>query len=257
MSGSFNSTGNLTNDGEKNLKIDEYHNFVIKDIIIHIIPLSTSGTVSNLRIAGAFFKTFVPSLFHPSLAHIAIQLNLEDCKDILIIEYGQYLTKDSKNIETPNNFSSSLSKGPRTFKNENSYYYINKEGARITRFSDDYLKKFNEPNTHKLITNLITCQHYQIEYDKLKFKKFTDKQDSPFQSHFNNFFRVECNIKNKMKVKELIEHFRNKKWEADKYFVLSHNCQKFGDEVVKILKAIRKYEEDKVRGVEKYYFQAV
>ena len=190
-------------------------------------------------------------MYHPSLTHIAIQLNLEDCKDILIIEYGQYLTKDSKNIETPNNFSSSLSKGPRTFKNENSYYYINKDGARITRFSDDYLKKFNEPNNHKLITNLIACQHYQIEYDRLKFKKLIDKHDSPFQSLFNNFFRVECDIKNKMKVKELIEHFRNKKWEADKYFVLSHNCQKFGAEVVKILKAIRKYEEDKVRGVEK------
>ena len=44
---------------------------------------------------------------------------------------------------------------------------------------------------------------------------------------------------------------KKKKWEADKYFVLTNNCQKFGAEVIKFLKAIRKYEHDKIRILEK------
>ena len=248
MSGYFGSTAMLTNGGEKKLDIEEYKKMVIKDIVIHIIPLSTSKSVYRLRAIGGILKNFIPSIYHPSLTHIAIQLNLENCKDVLIIEYGQYITEDSKQIK---NIFSSSSKGPRTSNNDNYYYYINKDGARITRFEDNFLKGFNETNIPKLITNLIACQHYQIPYEELLYKKKKEEEENLIQNVYNNFYRVECDIKNKIKLKELIGHFENKKWESEKYFVLSHNCQTFGAEIVKILKGIRKNEYDKVRIVEK------
>ena len=127
----------------------------------------------------------------------------------------------------------------------------NKDGARITRFEDNFLKGFNETNIPKLITNLIACQHYQLPYEELLYKKEKEEEENLIQNVYNNFYRVECDIKNKIKLKELIGHFENKKWESEKYFVLSHNCQTFGAEIVKILKGIRKNEYDKVRIVEK------
>ena len=248
MSGYFGSTGMLTNEGEKKLDINEYKNLEIRDIVIHIIPLSTSKSVYKLRAIGGILKNFIPSIYHPSLTHIALQLNLENNKDVLIIEYGQYLTNDS---EQKKSIFSSSSKGPRTGKNENFYYYINKDGARITRFENNYLKEFKESNIPKLITNLIACQHYQLPYEELLDKKEKEEDEMPLQSMYNNFYRVECDIKNKIRLKELIEHFQNNKWEAKKYFVLSHNCQTFGAEIIKILKAIRRNEHDKVRAFEK------
>ena len=208
MSGLFKSTGMLTNEGIENLDIHEYLNSVIEDLVIHVIPLSTSTSISNLRIIGGFAKTFIPSIYHPSLTHIAIQLNLKDCKDVFIIEYGQYLTQNSgRNKSIFDNFSSS--KETRTSNNDNFYYYINKDGARITRFEDNYLKNYNETNVPKLITNLIACQHYQISYSELLSKN--DKDEFRFEEMYNNFYRVECYVKNKIKFKELIEYFEKKK----------------------------------------------
>ena len=66
----------------------------------------------------------------------------------------------------------------------------------------------------------------------------------------NSFYRVECNVKNIITLEKLINCFKNEKWEAEKYNVF-HNCQKFGAEIIKILNAIRKNEEDKVRMKEK------
>ena len=127
MSGLFKSTGMVTNEGDKKLDITVYLDMVIEGIVIHIIPLSTSDNVTRLRIAGGIAKGFIPSIYHPSLTDIAIQLQLRDCKDVLIIEYGQYLTSDSKNKKTIfDNFSSS--KEPRASNNANFYYYINKDG---------------------------------------------------------------------------------------------------------------------------------
>ena len=59
--------------------------------------------------------------------------------------------------------------------NENIYYYINKDGARITVFTYDYLNKFEKLKDtfydypiSNLITNLIKCQHYNIPYNEYK-----------------------------------------------------------------------------------------
>ena len=47
MSGKIISTGMLTNNGEIKLDITKYLNLKIKDIVIHIIPLSTSSDSIN------------------------------------------------------------------------------------------------------------------------------------------------------------------------------------------------------------------
>ena len=66
-----------------------------------------------------------------------------------------------------------------------------------------------------------------------------------------DFHRVECDVKNKISLGELCKNFEGKEWEAEKYNVATHNCQKFAAEIIKILKAIRKHERDKVRSNEK------
>ena len=39
--------------------------------------------------------------------------------------------------------------------------------------------------------------------------------------------------------------------EARKYNLITHNCQIFGAGIIKVLKAVRKHEQDKVRMIEK------
>lgn len=65
------------------------------------------------------------------------------------------------------------------------------------------------------------------------------------------FYNIECDVKNKITLKELINNFQNENWEAKKYNLLTHNCQTFGAEVITILKAIRINERDKIRTKEK------
>ena len=89
---------------------------------------------------------------------------------------------------------------------------------------------------------------------RINKKKLRDLDENPFKaiSEMNNsFYRVECNIKNIITLEKLIKCFKSKNWEAEKYNVLTHNCQKFGAEIIKILNATRKHEEDKVRIKEK------
>ena len=92
MSGKFTSSGLLTNKGLKELNINGYLNSSIKDLSIHVIPLSTNPTFSKFQIIGTYAKMFIPMIINPSLTHVAIQLNLDNSNDVLIIEYGNYLT---------------------------------------------------------------------------------------------------------------------------------------------------------------------
>ena len=81
---------------------------------------------------------------------------------------------------------------------------------------------------------IIDAQHYGGEY-------------------IGSFYRVQCDIKTKINLRELCDHFKEKKWEAEKYNVLSHNCQDFTANVIKVLKAIRRNEFDKIRTREKIF----
>ena len=166
MSGSFISTGVLTNNGLKLLDMKEYLDKKIKQLVIHIIPLSADKKFGFFRGISKSLKLYTPMVFNPSLTHIAIQLELENCKDFLIFEYGQYFSEES-NLK--NSIFSSSSKEPRKQFNENIYFYINKDGARITVFTSDYLKQFEKrSNPYSIINDLIKCQHYQISYEELK-----------------------------------------------------------------------------------------
>ena len=254
MSGAFTSTGMVTNDGLQLLNIDKYLDKKIIGLTIHIIPLSLNEKVNVVRGISAVIKIFTPVIFNPSLTHVAIQLFLEDCDDALIFEYGQYYSNDSNLKKSIFSSSSNSSNEPRKSRNENIYYYINTDGARITVFTYDYLNKFEkiegkgtyfDYQISELITGLIKCQHYNISYDEYRENKRNYCQFG------NSFERVNCNVINKITIKELRDHFKGEKWLAKKYNVAFHNCQTFGAEIIKKLKAIRSNEEDKIRAQEK------
>ena len=74
-------------------------------------------------------------VINASLTHIAIQINLENSDGVLISEYGNYLTIDSNLTNSGIGWINS-SKEQRENKNDNIYYYINKDGAY------EYLKSY-------------------------------------------------------------------------------------------------------------------
>ena len=252
MSGSIKSTGMLTNNGLNLLDIKKYSNKKIIGLTIHIIPLSLDKTINIIRGISTAIKIFTPILVNPSLTHIAIQIFLENYNDILIFEYGQYFSKES---DLKNNFFSGSiysSNDAKEINNKNIYYYINKDGARITIFTNDYLNKIqnmefykNKSHISRLITDLIKCQYYNISYE------FYRNGGWNYDKFGNSFERVECDVNNKITVNELIEHFKGEKWEAKEYNAVTHNCQDFGAEIINVLKAIRRNEEDKIRVQEK------
>ena len=239
MSGSFTSTGMLTNNGLQLLNIDKYLDKKIKRLTIHIIPLSLDKKVNVVRGISTVMKLFTPVILNPSLTHIAIQLFLEDNDDILIFEYGQYYSNESNLKKSIFRSSSNSSNEPRKCNNENIYYYINTDGARITIFTYEYLNKLEKIKgkyydypISNLITNLIECQHYNISYDELK------KDMGNYCQFGNSFETVDCDVINKITIRELRDHFKGEKWLAKKYNVVFHNCQTFGAEIIKKLKAI-------------------
>ena len=244
MSGCFIFTGKETNNGEKKLNLNDLLSKKINNLIIHSIPLSTSPGVSLVRYVGQRAQDLIHPSLTPTLSHIAIQLNLEN-NDIVIIEYGQYLTEDS---DIKNGFFSSGSNScetPRKDYNENFYYYINKDGARITKINKEkYFNNNKSEAINDIVQKIIAAQHYHTPYEEFEFTIFK-------KGLYNRFDKIECNVKNKTTLGELIKYFEDSKWEAKKYNLLSHNCQTFGAEVLKFLKAVRANELDKIRSHEK------
>ena len=231
----------------------------IENLTIQIIPLKQNNNISKIRTVGKLLQNFVhPAIFSPTLSHIAIQLTLEK-NIIIIIEYGQYLTDESSS-ENSGLFASTnslnSSKSNRKEFNHFNYYYINKDGARLTIVPSITLTGIlfkNYPNlmkdkdcsdTSKYSLIIMACNHYGISLTE--FSKNIENLAS-----LEDYDVIECEVKNKIKLSELCEYFKEKKWEASQYNVVSNNCQHFGAEVVKILKAIRIHDFDKVRSREK------
>lgn len=241
MSGCFISTGKKTNNGEHLLNIDDLLNTKILSLVIHCVPLSNDLMTRIARARGKHLQLFIHPALSFTLSHIAIQLNMEN-EDILIIEYGQYLTQESeikKGLFCSG--SSGSSAEPRTDSNGNLYYYINKDGARLTKI--DQKKYFsNSQKTNELISDIIAAENLHMSYEELIQKGIKKKFE---------FYNIECDVKNKITLKELINNFQNENWEAKKYNLLAHNCQTFGAEVITILKAVRINERDKIRTKEK------
>ena len=265
MSGGCIGTGLLTNNGNKisGYEMNKILDLSIIDLIIHIIPLSTSSIARSIRAIGTGISSvFIHPALTPTLSHIAIQLNMIN-GSIVVLEYGQYFTKDSI-IENTGIFTScdskESSKKPRKNKNENIYYYINRDGARLTLINKKYYKTREDDfyvyytQDGRIISLIIAAQHYGLEIEE--FIENCSKKSYQDQNGIGSGFEfkcIECNIKNRMSLRELCNHFIGKKWEAKNYNVVTHNCQTFAAEVIKVLKAIRKYEYDKIRTHEKKF----
>lgn len=218
MSGSFVSTGMLTNKGDKlsEKEITEIMNLKIIDLSVLIIPLFLNSGVTVGRALGRiFFQSFIhPAIFSPTLSHIAIQLTLE--KDyIVIIEYGQYYSNESE-INNTSKFAS-LSKSSNSSQNcreetkKFQFYYINKDGVRLTIIHKDIIYKLDDINydegIHYNYLNsddderkkisfyammLMACNYY-----KLPYYDFIEKRNNLSSS--KDFGLIECDIKNKIK----------------------------------------------------------
>lgn len=82
MSGSCGTSsilsGVLSSNGLDALNIDIYLYLQIKDIIIHIIPLSIENYMAVLRTAVEIIKHLTSCVYYPSLTHLTIQINLEN-----------------------------------------------------------------------------------------------------------------------------------------------------------------------------------
>ena len=245
MSGKFQSTGKMTNNGENILDISNLLNLKIISLDIYSIPLSTGFFGTAIRGLGKIFQPFFHPAISPTFCHIAIKLNLENLKDIIIIEYGQYITDSSlKYFENQKYFFDSSNN--RIELNQLKYYYINqKDGVRITKI--DYNGEKNEIKTNDFIAYTIAVNSACVYFANISYilnRNF-------FSQIINDFNIVKCDVKNKITLEELNKEFLGEKWEAKNYNLSSHNCQDFAAEVVKILKAVRMNEKDKIRINEK------
>ena len=217
MSGFLTSTGMLTNEGKNFLDIQNDLDKKIDSIVIHNIPLSQSNSMTALRTIGKLFTPLIHSALTPTFSHIAIELIIKESDFLYIIEYGQYYSKDSKIKNSV--FSSSSSNEPRKNTNNHDYYYINEDGARLTRISKEEIRNIlkNDPNflllnifadkevllpeknklqIYRSMNNIITKEIAKGFYGEIKDKNI-------FEELSNDFKRVECNVKNKITLKEL------------------------------------------------------
>lgn len=87
MSGFSKSTGKKTNSGENNLDISNLMNLKIMSLDIYSVPLSTGFLTTTFRAIGKILQPFFHPAISPAFCHIAIKVNLENLKDIIIIEF--------------------------------------------------------------------------------------------------------------------------------------------------------------------------
>ena len=255
MSGSFISSGVITYRRESLSEISRLNNLKIESISIQVLPLTTNEIINGLRYIGKVLQPFIHPVFTPTICHVAIQLNMENNEDIIIMEYGQYYSKDydpNQGILSVINsvrFDSmgSLDSINHPFREDktNTFWYINNDGVRLSKVNNDYFNE-KDPNKEKSISNkvkkIIASHHYGLSIEELDKHHLLDIME---------FYNVDCDIKNKITLGKLCECFKGKEWGANNYNFSGHNCQKFAAEVVKILKAVRKYESDKIRMFEK------
>ena len=214
MSGSFISTGMLTNDGKALLKIENIMNLKIENLSIQIIPLKFNSGLTFIRGVGRALQQIIhPAIFSPTLSHIAIQLNLEN-KYIVIMEYGQYYSDKSeiRNTNFLSSFSeSSDSSNESRYESKNLlYWYINRDGARITLidsidgFKIDNLENFPKDEISLFALSVVAANQYHISIEEF------DEQKEKLSS-ISEFYTMDCNVKNKISLRKLCNHFKNKR----------------------------------------------
>ena len=88
MSGSSITSGILTDNIENLSEIERLMNLRIKDLSIQIIPLKSNIHINRLRMVGQVFQMFIhPKILSPTLSHIAIQLDMEMIKVLLLYTF--------------------------------------------------------------------------------------------------------------------------------------------------------------------------
>ena len=252
MSGKF-GTGLSTKTLYNEENIENYFNQRIKDIVIRTITLSKNAFFHMLKIVGKFIQNFITPILSPTLSHLIIQLNMENNKDIFLIEYGPYFAENNNPNLVNTGGSGFLKSNGHMFveNNKNPYWFINKTGGvRISKLNyEKYFfnrdpSKYPKEVVELTISDAIEDQCFGVyeDYDEL------DKYRKVFKDGFKY---VQCDILNKMTLGELWKEFKGVDWKAEKYVIGIHDCQTFAAEVIKKLRGIRKNEHDKTRMREK------
>ena len=243
MSGSCYSSGIQFNKGEIGLKKEDFYNLKIESAILYKMNLIQNKAVNLLRgeITGVNALYF-PFVNIPNASHYALQLNT-DGKRVIIIEFGQYLNKNSEKKST--GILGSFSNGDcRESENKNIYYYLLNDGARF------YEIKQNEIENKNSIFDIIEANYYGISIEELKKKYYNKKLLEKINSAVN-FYCFLLFVGNRITLGELVNHFiKEKNWNAKDYNVLTHNCQDFVAKCITILKLSRIIDIYKVRKFE-------
>ena len=238
MSGSIFSSGNMFNKGDMGSQKEQYFDLKIKSATLYTMNLK--------NVAGTFFTTilkgisaqFLPFINTPKIRHYALALKTVDNR-IIIIEYGQYLNKNSerKNLGI---FGSSSNKNCRESENNNIYYYLLNDGARFYEI---------HANENVRISLIIASNYFGISLEE------ANNMDDEYSNELFHFSRHQMNVGNEITLGELVNHFINdNNWNAKDYKLLGHNCQNFVAKCIKILKLTRMDEMDKKRYYEIEFF---
>jgi hypothetical protein len=164
MSGNYFSSGIIYNKGEIGLNKEDFYNLKIESTILYKMNLIKNDYVTVLGCGvGIFNALLLPFVNIPKVSHFALQLNTDDNR-VIIIEYGQYLNKNSEKKST--GICGSFSNGDcRECENKNNYYYLLNDGARF------YEIKKNEIKDSDSIYEIIEANYYGITLEELKEKK--------------------------------------------------------------------------------------
>ena len=254
MSGKL-GTGLATNMLYNEENIEKFFNLRIKNIVIRTITLSKNTFFHMLKTLGIFLQNFITPILSPTLSHLIIQLNMENNKDIFLIEYGPYFAKD--NIQVPNLGNTSVLSALKSVgemfeeNNKTPYWFINNTGgARISKlnyeryFFNGDPSKYPKEVVELTISDAIEDQCFGVyeDYDEM----------SKYKTVFKDGFKyVKCDILNKITLGELWKDFKGENWKAENYIMGIHDCQTFAAEVIRKLKGIRINEHDKTRMREK------
>ena len=152
MSGRLKSTGKLTNHGKNSLDISNISNLKILGLDIYSIPLSTSLFSDVMRGIGKVLQPFFHPVISPTFCHIALKLNLENLDDIVIIEYGQYLTEES--LRYFDRAISNLGSSDYRSENNKAKYFLSHDTERERIAFQGYEKVRNGFSYEKRISEM-------------------------------------------------------------------------------------------------------
>ena len=232
MSGSVFSSGNMFNKGDIGSPKEKEQYF---DLKIKSATLYTMHLIENF--AGWFItetpvsmvETFLPFINTPKVRHYALCLKTINDR-IIIIEYGQYLNKNSKR-QSSGIFGSSSNKKFRESKDNNIYYYLLNDGAR-----------FYEIDAEEIIDDEGISLIIKANYYGISLVEAGKRTAAHFSFH-------QLNVGNEITLGELVNYFiKDNNWNAKDYSVVWHNCQNFVAKCIKILKLTRMDDLDKERG---------